>query len=344
VFGTDEVGYGPVLGPLVVGVAAFRIPERSGGSAAVDASPDRFEKGGILDLWSLLRRSVSARRGKGARRRIHVDDSKRVHDPARGVGPLETSALAIWIAADASRDPSSPSCPPTSTEILRDLALGSLRGVEEEPWCEPLACALPLAADSTCVGIGARGLRADLRRTGVELASLRVRVVEGAEYNARVTRLGSKGALLGEVHAEVARHAFGLARPGETAVWLGDVHGGRLDYGAILASSGGAPLWSRASRPGHGSDYQARAADGSVRAARFVPRGDSRFFPVAVASIVAKYAREIRMAALNEYFRERLPGLRPTAGYFGDGRRFLRDLAPLLSARPEWRRTLIRVR
>jgi ribonuclease HII len=57
----------------------------------------------------------------------------------------------------------------------------------------------------------------------------------------------------------------------------------------------------------------------------FLVEGDSASLPVAAASILAKYTRELFMRALNLWFAERLPGLRPTAGYWQDARRFLEE-------------------
>ena len=53
--------------------------------------------------------------------------------------------------------------------------------------------------------------------------------------------------------------------------------------------------------------------------------------PVALASMAAKYLRELFMEALNSYFAERVEGLRPTAGYYSDGSRFLEEIEPVLA-------------
>ena len=43
--------------------------------------------------------------------------------------------------------------------------------------------------------------------------------------------------------------------------------------------------------------------------------------------MVSKYLREAAMLAFNRFWRERVPELRPTAGYPSDARRFRRDIA-----------------
>ena len=57
----------------------------------------------------------------------------------------------------------------------------------------------------------------------------------------------------------------------------------------------------------------------------FRARGEEASFPTALASCLAKYAREVTMGAFNRYFEKRDPELRPTAGYTTDGRRWLKD-------------------
>ena len=64
---------------------------------------------------------------------------------------------------------------------------------------------------------------------------------------------------------------------------------------------------------------------------RFTAKVDA-FVPSAVASIAAKYLRELAMQAFNTYWCERLPDLKPTAGYPADARRFKREIAQLQAA------------
>jgi hypothetical protein len=48
---------------------------------------------------------------------------------------------------------------------------------------------------------------------------------------------------------------------------------------------------------------------------------------VAVASMLSKYLREGLMRRFNAFWRQYLPDVAPTAGYYGDGQRFLADIA-----------------
>jgi ribonuclease HII len=58
----------------------------------------------------------------------------------------------------------------------------------------------------------------------------------------------------------------------------------------------------------------------------FVVGADQRFFPVSLASMVSKYIRELLVDNMNRYFTGFNPDLRPTAGYWKDGLRFIEDL------------------
>jgi ribonuclease HII len=59
---------------------------------------------------------------------------------------------------------------------------------------------------------------------------------------------------------------------------------------------------------------------------RFCAGGEA-YLPVALASMISKYLRELAMQAFNQFWIRHLPELRPTAGYPGDSQRFKRDIA-----------------
>jgi len=64
--------------------------------------------------------------------------------------------------------------------------------------------------------------------------------------------------------------------------------------------------------------------DASCRV-EFSVRGESRL-PVALASMTAKYVRELSMAAFNAWWCGRVEDLAPTAGYPLDAARWRRDV------------------
>lgn len=56
---------------------------------------------------------------------------------------------------------------------------------------------------------------------------------------------------------------------------------------------------------------------------------ERRHLPTALASMTAKYVRELLLMRFQDYWRQHAPDVRPTYGYYGDGRRFLREIEPL---------------
>jgi hypothetical protein len=68
---------------------------------------------------------------------------------------------------------------------------------------------------------------------------------------------------------------------------------------------------------------------GDLRVEAVFRVGCEALLPTALASMTAKYHRELSMRAFNAYWGERVQGLRPTAGYFGDSRRFKREIGTM---------------
>ena len=61
---------------------------------------------------------------------------------------------------------------------------------------------------------------------------------------------------------------------------------------------------------------------------RFAVRAEKAHLPVALASMISKYVRELLMVLFNRYWAQRVPGVAPTAGYYVDGRRFYDQILP----------------
>ena len=59
---------------------------------------------------------------------------------------------------------------------------------------------------------------------------------------------------------------------------------------------------------------------------RLEPRADQNDGLVALASIVSKTIRELWMDVFNDYWCGRVPGLKRTAGYHTDAKRFRVDI------------------
>jgi len=148
---------------------------------------------------------------------------------------------------------------------------------------------------------------------------------------------------------EVLRHLW-LRLGAESPLVTVDILGGRFHYSTLLKR--GFPearvSWSR--EQNGCSLYRLVERDppgpGPARRMRleFRARGEDHSFAVALASCLAKYTRELVMDAWNAFFCELDPELRPTAGYYSDGTRWIRDAARALERSALERAVVVRER
>ena len=204
------------------------------------------------------------------------------------------------------------------------LAPSSSTNLSESSWYGDYDEAAPLDVNAESVQVCASALRNELSGKGISLLSLRAAVVFPAEFNARVQQLGSKGSLLTERTLELTRDAI-IDSPGETTTVYCDKHGGRNRYAAALQHTW-PDSWIDIREEGRAkSEYRFTAHDRDVKI-QFAVGGESQLSS-ALASMTAKYLRELAMRAFNEFWQKEVPNLRPTAGYPVDAKRFKADIA-----------------
>lgn len=287
--GIDEAGYGPNLGPLVF--------------ASVTAQGDQ------PDLWADLAGSVD--RAGGRPDRLWIDDSKAIYRGGKGRERLEEATVAALVATGASP-------PSTLSGLLAALGSGSFEDVELAPWLEPghdPPFPSPEALDRLAITLPLRPLNASSWR----IVAVRAEVVGPGRFNEALDRLESKAEAHFEAFARLLSPTWAEATEETRA--RGDKHGGRHFYLGPLASSFPDARIDRVLEALSRSVYTLR--DGRRRLElELTPRADSGDGLVALASIVAKTVREAWMAAFNAFWTARIPGLRPSAGYPVDARRF----------------------
>jgi ribonuclease HII len=290
VIGTDEAGYGPNLGPLVVAASAWQVAGAPGRADGVLAAAGAA----AADVWG---------------------DSKRFFHAGSGLGPLERGALAAVIAATGNL--------PADARALGD-ALAASGIVAPADHAAPLA--LPRACTpNECTSLAA-ALAVRLAASGVRLVAVRCRVIHPREFN-RLLDMGlNKSDILSQATLDLAASLANEAPP-PVLVWC-DRHGGRKRYAAALAHAFAAPLVEVLDETPARSAYRLGAGGPEVE---FQVGGEARM-PVAVASMTAKYVRELSMAAFNAHWSARVPGLRATAGYPVDARRWRREATGAVEA------------
>jgi hypothetical protein len=127
------------------------------------------------------------------------------------------------------------------------------------------------------------------------------------------------------VHMALEDGFFDIARENsEPAVVFCDKHGGRNRYAALLQEVFPEQLVLVRQEGAELSKYRVQVADRQVEF-RFQPKGEQHL-PTALASMTAKYLRELAMRPFNTFWQRHVPGLKATAGYPGDARRFFAEI------------------
>jgi hypothetical protein len=355
--GMDEAGYGPNLGPLVVAATAWGVEEGSGfrvqGSEEREARESRG--GGAraqslpgsgttrlaakeydsceIDLYRTLRAVVA--RGPDEKR-IGIADSKILYRPGLGLRQLERGVHAAQFCLRQMSG--------CWSDLISHCEADPDSHVRNVPWHNDFNCALPMDAVAEELSDLGEQLLEACDAAGVRPIAIRARLVFPAEFNGLTDRYGSKGAALSHVTVGLLREVIDRldceshlpAKPGSSIqppapslqspiFVVCDKHGGRNYYGALLQHHF-PEHWIEPVREGaRESRYEWGPAESRTRVSFRV--GGEAFLPTALASMTAKYLRELAMRAFNEYWCARVPGLKPTAGYPLDARRFRKDIA-----------------
>ena len=341
VVGTDEAGYGPNLGPLVVAATAWRV------AAAPAAAEEVFAR-------ALAAATAAATAADGVRGPLWAD-SKSLHKPggdglARGV----TIALALLDRRATRGGDRQPAVAVTAGGLPADVTSLSdmIGGILPRGGCRGMWHALGRAAafpaeSSAAAGTAAAAVAAALAAGGVTLEAIAARCIYPDEFNAALDAGSNKSDILSAATLDLAA---GLVAAGDRVaaepalVWC-DRHGGRKRYGGLVARHFSAALVHDVEETARRSAYELPRGGDLGRAGcriEFTVGGESRA-PVAAASMLAKHVRELAMGAFNEFWSSRVPGLRPTAGYPADAVRWRTEAAAAIAgagvaAADLWRR------
>lgn len=300
--GVDEAGYGPNLGPLVVAAVWLEV-----------ASDTRSER-----LWELLAPAVS-RFPASQSRALVLDDSKKVYASGNGLHLLERAALT-WLGLDCA--------PPLSLrELWKSNCLTPSQDIAENQWSAERDIELPTSLTRAELESSQQKLIDSFRHANFGRAGLACQIIMPPRFNRMLGRADSKGVVLFQTNAELLRHVWQTSLASRIEVTL-DKHGGRNFYRPLLQQEFHESLVLTA-REGTALSQYSLTTDGRSLQATFVPKADSHHMLVATASMVAKYIRELCMKLFNNFWSTKLPGLRPTAGYPVDAKRYWMEIGPV---------------
>jgi len=296
--GIDEAGFGPLLGPLVVSSCAFEMPHS------------------LLEtnLWQLLKKSVSNGKKKLSGRLL-ITDSKKAYTRSTGTKHLQRTVLACLKCLDQN--------PSTLNELLALLAGDCQVRLNSYPWYKG-AGDYQISANADDLEIASAVLADDLASNDIKLLQLKSRCLDVAYYNNMVASVKNKSTVLFTATCQLIQDAWDNLSGNDLQIII-DRQGGRVNYRPVLQRMFGDLELTIIHQSPALSSYQLESGQKKMRL-HFTIKADQRFLPVSLASMISKYLRELLVENINRYFSSFHSQLKPTAGYWKDGLRFIDDL------------------
>ncbi|MFT4646882.1 MAG: ribonuclease HII [Glaciecola sp.] len=315
--GIDEAGLGPMFGPLTLGLAAFRVPQDT---EALDAA----------DLWRALQEAVAPKPARGEERLVVADSKVVFQRTAPGWKRLESTALTFLRLAH----------PDAPSELWSYLTPGLAQPTA--PWYAHIPAPLPAQVESKLMDEHGQRLQKSLDAHGIQLVEACLSVLPASDLNLSFEATQSKSqtvwiqtakliALVYEAHGHEGLHL------------IVDRQGARKHYAPLLQRDFPGHRVQRLQENNLRSDYWVEGPSGTMEIS-FQVGAEEQSLPTALASCFAKYARELSMHGFNRFFGDQQEGLKATAGYVTDGRRWMAEAKSLLEKQTLAARSLVRER
>jgi ribonuclease HII len=297
--GTDEAGYGPNLGPLVISVTAWKVPDELRAA----------------DLYTVLQRVVNKTASTSQADELVIADSKQVYKQGGGLAPLERPVLACLRSLGHSES--------RWKSLWASVTGSDAAFLENTPWNREFDTVLPCDTRVAEIDAASRRLASEFRATGVSLHTIRSAAIFPDHWNDLLEIHANKADALADETLQLL-HAVVNSLGDSQIIIQCDKFGGRNQYGRLLQQVFPEYLIEIVREARSLSIYRWGPKNRRVEC-RFAANGEN-FLPTALASMTSKYLRELAMRAFNHFWRERVPGLKATAGYPVDARRFKRDI------------------
>jgi hypothetical protein len=305
--GLDEAALGPRLGPFCAGLATF---------ISIRENRDDCERSELTELYDLFQSFVSPSRDRSEPRRIAVGDSKKIYTAASGISLLEEGVITFLSASGIQ-------VPCTFSDIIRQLCPEEdYLSLPLTPWFQNSDdLILPAVCDMETIARNTRKVLSGLGECGMTFTRPFMRFVTARAFNRELVRAGGKGRAVQNLISPLLRTAMDAQNTAGSRITV-DRQGGRRYYGPWLADLlPGLPLKTREE-----SEKKSVYTCGGLRM-EFLVGADGLRLETALASMLAKYAREIGMRLFNAWWKARIPAIKPTAGYPQDASRFISDVA-----------------
>ena len=331
--GTDEAGYGPNLGPLVIGATLWHVPEWP---------IDLYQQ-----LAPLVQKELVPSKQKKTPEQIAVADSKQLYQSGGTLESIETSLLAFLTAVSRQREHADIKDESTVASWLGD---GAEQASDFKGWAEKIGWVHPQDLE-TAIGYDWEGLAfpkiakaSHARQVGENLAQvfdeqniqclgIWVETLFPDRFNAGLEHRDNKATLLSTETCALVRRLLDQALAGQDfseVQVICDKHGGRSKYAALIQESLTECLVTIREESRSISRYAWQEGGVDIDLS-FIARGEQQL-PVALASMAAKYTRERVMEAWNAFWKKVCPEIRPTAGYPQDARRFKLEIETVQQA------------